>query len=129
MSNKRVPGFDSLHLHLGNLPNWIRLKTVYTHPHEDNWVTNVNHQGPDFEDTSSFLPCEIDRAIQYINLGCGVQAPKIVILECIFRHFVLCQVIFCNFSVIFLSYFQALLHFYRFFFQVILNFPVVYYSF
>jgi hypothetical protein len=29
---------------------------------------------------SSFFPYEIDDAIQYINLGYGVQAPKIVIL-------------------------------------------------
>ena len=39
-----------------------------------------NKQGPDFDDMSSFFPCEIDDAIQYINLRCGVQAPKIVIL-------------------------------------------------
>ena len=37
-------------------------------------------QGPDFDDMSSFFPCEIDVAIQYINLGYGAQAPKIVIL-------------------------------------------------
>ena len=37
-------------------------------------------QGPDFDDMSSFFPCEIDDAIQYINLGFGEQAPKIVIL-------------------------------------------------
>ena len=35
------------------------------------------HQGPDFDDMSSFFPCEIDHAIQYINLGYGAQAPKI----------------------------------------------------
>ena len=35
-------------------------------------------QGLDFEDMSSFFPCEIDDAIQYINLGYGAQAPKIV---------------------------------------------------
>ena len=34
------------------------------------------HQGPDFDDMSSFSPCEIDDAIQYINLGYAVQAPK-----------------------------------------------------
>jgi hypothetical protein len=39
-----------------------------------------NNQGPDFEDLSSFFPSEIDDAIQYINHGYGVQAPKIVIL-------------------------------------------------
>ena len=38
------------------------------------------NQGPDFDDMSSFFPCEIDDAIQYINLGYGAQAPKIVIL-------------------------------------------------
>ena len=35
---------------------------------------------PDFNDMSSFFPCEIDDAIQYTNLAYGVQAPKIVIL-------------------------------------------------
>ena len=35
--------------------------------------------GPDF-DMSSFFPCKIDDAIQYIILGYGAQAPKIVIL-------------------------------------------------
>ena len=34
----------------------------------------------DFDDMSSFFPCEIDDAIQYINLAYGAQAPKIVIL-------------------------------------------------
>ena len=34
------------------------------------------YHGPDFDDMSSFFPCEIDDAIQYINLGYGVQAPK-----------------------------------------------------
>ena len=46
-----------------------------------------NHQGPDFDDISSFFLCEIDDAIQYINLGYGAQAPKIVILLCIFSSF------------------------------------------
>ena len=36
--------------------------------------------GRDFDDMSSFFPYEIDDAIQYINLGYGAQAPKIVIL-------------------------------------------------
>ena len=40
---------------------------------------NVNHQGPEFEDMSPFFPCEIDDAIQYINLGYGAQVPKILI--------------------------------------------------
>ena len=34
--------------------------------------------GPDFDDMSSFFPCEMDDEIQYINLGYGEQAPKIV---------------------------------------------------
>ena len=38
------------------------------------------YQDPDFDDMSSFLPCEIDDAIQYIDLVYGAQAPKIVIL-------------------------------------------------
>ena len=41
-------------------------------------VTEDYYQGPDFDDMSSFFPCETDEAIQYINLG--AQAPKIVIL-------------------------------------------------
>ena len=41
---------------------------------------NSNNQGPDFDHKSSFFSCEIDDAIQYINLGYGAQAPKIVIL-------------------------------------------------
>ena len=40
----------------------------------------IINQGPDFDDMSSFFPCEIDDAIQYINLGYGAQAPKTVIL-------------------------------------------------
>ena len=43
-------------------------------------ITNTNMQGPDFDDMSSFFPCQIDNAIQNINLGYGTQAPKIVIL-------------------------------------------------
>ena len=39
-----------------------------------------NKQGPNFDDMSSFFPCEIDDVIQNINLGYGEQAPKIVIL-------------------------------------------------
>ena len=37
-----------------------------------------NTQGPDFEDMSSFFPCEMDDAIRYINLAYGAQAPKII---------------------------------------------------
>ena len=40
----------------------------------------LHDQGPDFDDMSSFFPCQIDDAIQYINLAYGAQAPKIVIL-------------------------------------------------
>ena len=40
------------------------------------WYIYYN-QGPDFDDMSSFFSCEIDDAIQYINLGYGAQAPKI----------------------------------------------------
>ena len=38
------------------------------------------NQGPDFDDNSSFFPCEMDDAIQGINLKYGAQTPKIVIL-------------------------------------------------
>ena len=41
---------------------------------------NNIHQGPDFDDVSSFFPCELDDAIQCIIFGYGAQAPKIVIL-------------------------------------------------
>ena len=37
----------------------------------------ANNQGSDFDDMSSFFPCEIDDAIQYVNLGYAAQAPKI----------------------------------------------------
>jgi hypothetical protein len=40
----------------------------------------TNDQGPDFDDMSSFFSCEVDDAIQYINLGYGAHAPTIVIL-------------------------------------------------
>ena len=39
-----------------------------------------DNQGPDFYDMSYYFPSEIDDAIQYINLGYGAQATKIVIL-------------------------------------------------
>jgi len=43
-------------------------------------TTGTTHnQDPDLM-TSSFFPCEIDNAIQYINLGYGAQAPKIYFL-------------------------------------------------
>ena len=37
-------------------------------------------QSLDFDDMSSFFPCEIDNAIQCYNLEYGAQTPKIVIL-------------------------------------------------
>ena len=40
-----------------------------------------DNQGPNFDDMSSFFPCEIDEAIQYINLGYGAHAPKICYKE------------------------------------------------
>ena len=43
-------------------------------------VLLLSSPGPDFDHMSSFFPCKIDDAIQYINLGYGTQAPKIVIL-------------------------------------------------
>ena len=51
--------------------------------HDTRWVpadSIADYQGPNFDDMSSFFLCEIDDAIQYINLGYGAQAPKIVIL-------------------------------------------------
>ena len=36
--------------------------------------TDADHQGPDFDDVSSFFPCEIEDAIQY---GYGAHAPKV----------------------------------------------------
>ena len=36
-------------------------------------------QGPDFDDMSSFFPCEIDNSIQFINLGYGAQAPYCIV--------------------------------------------------
>ena len=47
-----------------------------------------HQQGLDFDDMSSFFPCEIDAAIQYINLGCGAQAQKMLFYSAFF-HFVL----------------------------------------
>ena len=71
----------------------------------------VNDQGPDFNDMSSFFPCEIDDAIQYINLGYGARAPKIVSYFIVhFSSFCVVfkfDVVYCNFNVIFLSYFQV----------------------
>ena len=61
-------------------------------------------QGLDFDDMSSFFPCEIDDAIQYINLGYGAQAPQIVILMCMFS----------SFCVVFKFYF-ILSHFFSFY--------------
>ena len=50
----------------------------FLNPLEPNNVGD--QQDPDFDEMSSFFSCEIDDAIQYINLGYGAQAPKIVIL-------------------------------------------------
>ena len=38
------------------------------------------YHGPDFDDMSSSFPCEIDDAIEYINLRYVAQAPEMVIL-------------------------------------------------
>jgi hypothetical protein len=54
----------------------IKLRTIIT----IKFSINVHEQGPDFDDMSSFFPCEMDDAIQNINLGYGAQAPKIIIL-------------------------------------------------
>jgi hypothetical protein len=43
-------------------------------------LNNNNSQGLDFDDMSSFFACEINDAIQYINLKYEAQDPKIVIL-------------------------------------------------
>ena len=32
-------------------------------------MNDADNQSPDFDDMSSFFPCEIGDAIQYINLG------------------------------------------------------------
>ena len=48
-------------------------------PHSED-IKDTDEQGPDFDDMSSFFPCEIDEAIQCINLGYGAQTQKIVIL-------------------------------------------------
>ena len=45
------------------------------------------YQSPIFDDMSSFFPCEIDDAIQYINLGYGAQDRKIIISLCMFSLF------------------------------------------
>ena len=45
-------------------------------------------QGMDFVDMSSFFPCEIDDAVQYINLGYGAQAPKTYFIV---HFFILCS--------------------------------------
>ena len=49
------------------------------------------HQGPDFDDMSSFFLCEIDDAIQYINLGYGPRLQKKLFYN----------VFFCSFCVVF----------------------------
>ena len=37
-----------------------------------------DHQGPDFDSMSYLFPCEIDDAIQYINLGCKEISAKTI---------------------------------------------------
>ena len=63
------------------LNNVLKLFLILQHiPTVENVFCHTHKQGPDFDVMSSFFPCEIDDAIQYINLGYGSQAPKIVIL-------------------------------------------------
>ena len=52
------------------------LHTVYTTDRLD----KCNHQGSEFDGMSFFFPCEIDDAIEHINLGYAAQAPNIAIL-------------------------------------------------
>ena len=66
---------------------FISTSTMATNSFSDE--EQCHHHGTDFDDMLSFFPCEIDDAIQYINLGCGAQAPKIVTLKCIFLLFCL----------------------------------------
>ena len=72
----------------------------------------TDDHGPDFDDMSSFFPCEIDDGIQYIHLGYGAQAPKIFYSEFL-CYFLLFWVLghFCNFRVTFLPYIQGLHNF------------------
>ena len=76
-----------------------------------------------------YFLCEIDDAIQNINLGCGAQAPKIVI-SAFFRHFVL-FLSFRSFFVLasFSCHIYKVYFIFKSFFQVLLNFPVIYSSF
>ena len=49
-------------------------------------------QGPDFDDMSSFFPCEIDDAVQYINLGYGSKNSYLIVdffvILCLFKLYV-----------------------------------------
>ena len=65
------------------------LQTLLDNHHDVNKTSNEGNvlPGPHFNDMSSFFPCEIDDAIQCINLGYGAQAAKIVILLRIFSLF------------------------------------------
>ena len=63
---------------------------------------------------SSFFPCEVDDAIQYINLGYEAQAPEIVVLIvhfsplCVAFKFYVILVILASFSChIFKVYFNS----------------------
>ena len=52
-----------------------------------NGIRYTNNQGPDFDEISSFFPYEIDDAVQYVSLGYGAKAPKIIILYLFFSSF------------------------------------------
>ena len=58
----------------GEFPHCEVISNTYSYRHD-----------PDFDDMSSFFPCEIDDVIQYVNLGYRAQAPKIVILLKLFE--------------------------------------------
>ena len=72
-------------------------------------VEDVDHQGPDFDDMSSFFPREIDDAIQSINLGFGAQVLKNSYFIVHFSSFCVVFKLLLIF-VILASYFQGLLH-------------------
>ena len=61
---------------------------LYVSAREGRTKYHPYHQVRDFDDMSSFFPYEIGDAIQYSNLGCAAQAPKIV-YSAFFRHYVL----------------------------------------
>ena len=77
---------------------------------------------------SYFFTCEIDDAIQYINLEYEAQAPKRVILYCIFSSFC---VVFKLYVILVISSFPC--HIFKVyfitksFFEVLLSFSVIYF--